>query len=177
MLTAMTLALAHGHAAPPFNADFYTAAATIIPVLYLALAIQGPAYDALLKSYTDRFADAAALIHARNWRLPGYATRRAVIRAVIASVWAPTGAFIILSFGVYGEGQAVISLYARRAEGSPSDVLTSLLVMILAAAAGPAGKLARTIRQADRAAVAAADRAGRGPKTGPGTAPGEVAPP
>ena len=30
MLTAMTLALAHGHAAPPFNTAFYATAAILI---------------------------------------------------------------------------------------------------------------------------------------------------
>jgi hypothetical protein len=46
--TMTSLALAH-HAAPAFNADFYTVAATIIPVLFLALVVQGPAYEQLLR--------------------------------------------------------------------------------------------------------------------------------
>jgi hypothetical protein len=43
------LALATHHAAP-FNGLFYATAATIIPVLYLALAVQGRTYDALINA-------------------------------------------------------------------------------------------------------------------------------
>jgi hypothetical protein len=32
-----------------FNADFYVTAATLIPVLYLALAVQGSTFDAVLR--------------------------------------------------------------------------------------------------------------------------------
>jgi hypothetical protein len=45
------IALAHAAPAPPpFNATFYATAATIIPVLFLAIAVQGRAYDNLLKT-------------------------------------------------------------------------------------------------------------------------------
>ena len=43
----MTLALAQGHPAAPFNADFYSVAATVIPVLFLALTFQGSAFRQL----------------------------------------------------------------------------------------------------------------------------------
>ena len=44
-----SLVLAHGHhAAPAFNALFYATIATIIPVLFLAAAVQGRAYQDLL---------------------------------------------------------------------------------------------------------------------------------
>jgi hypothetical protein len=33
-----------------FNADFYITCATVIPVLYLALAVQGGTYEAMLKA-------------------------------------------------------------------------------------------------------------------------------
>ena len=51
MLACMILALAArqvAHAAPAFNADFYTVAATVIPVLFLAIAVQGHIYDDLI---------------------------------------------------------------------------------------------------------------------------------
>jgi hypothetical protein len=34
---------------PSFNSDFYVTAATVIPVLYLALAVQGPALDEMIR--------------------------------------------------------------------------------------------------------------------------------
>lgn len=41
------LALAHGHPAPASNGLFYATATTSIPVLFLAIAVQGRAYDVL----------------------------------------------------------------------------------------------------------------------------------
>jgi hypothetical protein len=45
----MTLALAQ-HAAATFNGLFYATCATVIPVLFLAIAVQGTVYDELLKA-------------------------------------------------------------------------------------------------------------------------------
>jgi hypothetical protein len=47
-------ALAAGHAAAPaFNADFYMTAATVIPVLFLAIAVQGSTYTDILRIAHD----------------------------------------------------------------------------------------------------------------------------
>ena len=48
----MTVAQAHGHAAPQFNIPFFTTAALVIPVLFLALAVQGSYYETLLTAFT-----------------------------------------------------------------------------------------------------------------------------
>ena len=49
----MILALAaRAHDAPAFNGLFFATAATIIPVLFLALAVQGNAYQALLNAFS-----------------------------------------------------------------------------------------------------------------------------
>jgi len=39
------VALAHAAKPRPFNADFFTVAATVIPVLFLAIAVQGATLD------------------------------------------------------------------------------------------------------------------------------------
>jgi hypothetical protein len=62
MLTTMPAALAHAPAAVPFNANFYITAATVIPVLFLAIAVQGRTYENLLKAFSDAF---------RRWMTPG----------------------------------------------------------------------------------------------------------
>jgi hypothetical protein len=51
-LTAATFAQAVGHAAPAFNADFYSVAATVIAVLFVAIAVQGRLYDIVLAEQT-----------------------------------------------------------------------------------------------------------------------------
>jgi hypothetical protein len=54
MLTAMTFALASGHAAPAFNGLFFATTATIIPVLFLALAVQSVTIQTLgLQPFRD----------------------------------------------------------------------------------------------------------------------------
>jgi hypothetical protein len=50
MLAAMILALAHSHSAPPFNGLFYATVATVIPVLFLAIAVQGTLHQDLIKA-------------------------------------------------------------------------------------------------------------------------------
>jgi hypothetical protein len=53
-MNLVTLALAaHLAAASPFNGLFYAIAATIIPVLFLAIAVHGPMYENLMKPATQ----------------------------------------------------------------------------------------------------------------------------
>ena len=63
---AMTLALAHPHAAPAFNGLFYATAATIIPVLFLALVVQGALFDDLVKMPHKTTRAAAERLSARH---------------------------------------------------------------------------------------------------------------
>lgn len=53
-MTTLAL-LAHHAAAPAFNTAFYATAATVIPVLFLAIAVQGRGYDALVKAFGAAF--------------------------------------------------------------------------------------------------------------------------
>lgn len=50
MLSVMTLALAHSHAVPAFNGLYYATIATVIPVLFLAIAIQGNLFRDLIEA-------------------------------------------------------------------------------------------------------------------------------
>src|ERR1022692_102080 len=46
----MSIALASAQHAPPFNAVFYATIATIIPIFFLAIAVQGRLYEDLVKT-------------------------------------------------------------------------------------------------------------------------------
>ncbi len=106
-----SLVLAHGHhAAPAFNALFYATIATIIPVLFLAAAVQGRAYQDLL----------AAAFPARERRFTG--TRRQQQRARNRVGILRTAAIAIVAFSVAGELEALISLQVQSA---PPPVTTS----------------------------------------------------
>jgi hypothetical protein len=50
MSSLAPLAQAAAPAAPAFNSTFYATIATVIPVLFLALAIQGRIYEGLVKA-------------------------------------------------------------------------------------------------------------------------------
>lgn len=45
----LTIALVYGHAATAFNGLYYATMATVIPVLFLAVAVQGRTYDDLVR--------------------------------------------------------------------------------------------------------------------------------
>jgi heme O synthase-like polyprenyltransferase len=67
MLAAMTLVLA----APAFNGLFYATAATIIPVLFLALAVQGATYRDLMaaaQAARKRYARRASYQSGNGWQ-------------------------------------------------------------------------------------------------------------
>jgi hypothetical protein len=136
MLTAMTLALALAHAGKqqPFNGLFYATAATLIPVLFLALAVQGNTFERLL----DVALRGSQSIH------PGMPARSAQI-AGARSLLALAAAYGVLAYSVIGEISAAVALCDRRGgSGTSSTVLVSVITLTIAVAAGPALRLRRT---------------------------------
>ena len=140
MLAAMSSlpSLADGAraAAQPFNGLFYATAATIIPVLFLAIAVQGPLYGDLLRAFD------AALRRLREHRA-GSSPRRLVLRLWIASVLASSAAVAILIVTVGGEIEALVSLSVERAYGDPHAAIAAAVLLTAAAAIGPALAFAR----------------------------------
>jgi hypothetical protein len=130
--------LAHGAraAAPAFNGLFYATAATIIPVLFLAIAVQGPLYGDLLKAFD------AALRRLREHRA-GSSPRRLVLRLWVGSVLASGAAVAILIVTVGGEIEALLSLSVQRPYGDPHAAIAAAVLLTVAAAIGPALAFAR----------------------------------
>jgi hypothetical protein len=131
-------ALAAGHAAAPaFNADFYMTAATVIPVLFLAIAVQGSTYTDILR-----------IAHDAGDRTGPYAptsgSRREAIGATTAYVAAARLGVFVLVYGVFGEILALISLAERHALGQ-GFVFGSAVVLIIVAAMRPAVALVKAI--------------------------------
>jgi Putative Ig domain len=133
MLAAMnslaTLARAAAPAAPAFNRDFYTTAATVIPVLFLALTIEEPVYEKLLR--------AALKAETSPTSLPGK-----IIGGMGASVLL-LFAYAILVSAALGETAAIIALYQQRENGEQQIVLTTTLILLAAVCAAPVLALAR----------------------------------
>jgi hypothetical protein len=120
--------LAHAAASPPFNGLFYATTATIIPVLFLAIAVQGRGYENLINSIdvVDPLTDDSGPWYTVLGRMAAY----------LALFMAAGG---ILIYGVLSEIAAIYALYQQQAEsGTGQLVLTGVIFLIIATAAGPA---------------------------------------
>ncbi len=107
-----------------FPADFYVACATIIPVLFIAIAVQGNMIDEMMR-VTLKTAG----------KTPGR------LGDSFVSVLLPVAAWVALAAGVIGEWGALGSLFSQ------SDSLTTrrlvmgmTLYLVAVAAAGPVGR-------------------------------------
>jgi len=136
MSSLVSLAHAARPAAPAFNGLYYATAATIIPVLFLAIAVQGPLYGDLLKAFD------AALRRLREHRA-GSSPRRLVLRLWVGSVLASGAAVAILIVTVGGEIEALLSLSVQRPYGDPHAAIAAAVLLTVAAAIGPALAFAR----------------------------------
>jgi hypothetical protein len=95
--------LAHtAHAAAPvFNGLFYATIATVIPVLYIALAVQGNAYEPFLRAAIATLYD-TPLTDTRRLHLLQWAARFGILYLV---------ACLIVGAGVAAEAGAIYILY------------------------------------------------------------------
>ena len=132
-----------------FNADFYITCATVIPVLFLAAAIQGQAFVFLLQRAGRGTA------RQRQW-----ITRRFFRFRVAAIVIA----------GIVGEPIALWALYreSERPWQRPT-VLVATLILLVAVAAAPVGTYADHVAQfLDQAMKGPQERAAPGKDETPG---------
>jgi hypothetical protein len=145
MSSIAALAQAGGAKASPFNATLYATVASIIPVLFLALAVEGP-------TYTDLAETAYNAIGPSTSGTSG--TVRQQVRSVIVFGLTLLALFLILSGGVVGEIQALLSLYWQRPVGvstlpgikAPSPLIGAVILTV-AVAIGPAAKLGTVLFQ------------------------------
>jgi hypothetical protein len=158
-------ALAHTavEAAPAFNATFYATAATVIPVFFLALAVQGRAYGDVLRRSRSAMA---------RWRIEYKAAGKPFRWVALYLAWLVMWliAAIILVVGFNGEMGALTALYQQRPD---HGVLLSALVLLVAVAAIPGVALVKFFVSSLRIALGAAEP----PAGGPDQAPGRPVPP
>ncbi len=109
-----------------FNRDFYTTITTVIPVLYLALTVQGPLYSSML-----RRAWSGLLRKERDWELSLRLLR------VTISVGLIIAAVVILAAGLGGEILAIFALYNGSGAQAGPWVLLSVIALVVATAVGP----------------------------------------
>lgn len=135
MTSLATLAHAVTPAAPPFNANFFIVAATVIPVLFLALAVQGRTYESLVKAFSDAH---------QRWITPGPRIR--VLAAGAISVIAVLAAWVILLYSAVAEVIAIYVLYKQQARSTTAHTaFAAVTFMVIMTAAGPALALIRVV--------------------------------
>ena len=136
MLAAMILALAHGHAAPAFNGLFYATVALILPVLFLALAVQGTMFEDLVKIAARRAQAYKATI--RDEAAQRKLSARTLLGVTFLAGTPGAVAVAILLYGTLGEILAVIALYQQRAAGPTGlIVLLATIFLVIAVAIRP----------------------------------------
>lgn len=127
----MTLALAHAAAAAarPFNDIYYATIATVIPVLYLAVVVQGSAYENLLKISNRGVERMIASRHGGTVQ-QSIAGANAALGPVII-------ALLVILFGAAAEIQVLLSLFWRRDVGNRYLPVEVAIFLIVVAASGP----------------------------------------
>jgi hypothetical protein len=127
-MTSLTTAASAAPAAPAFNANFYVVAATVVPVLFLALAVQSRGYQNLLDALAaiDRISR-----HLGRWCLQA--------GGLVISLCLLISALLIVLYAADSEVTAIYALYQQQADrGTAQAVLFGTILMIIATAAGPA---------------------------------------
>jgi hypothetical protein len=148
-----------------FNADFFVAAATVIPVLFLALTLQGNTYEEILTYWQKKVKETAEnnrkLANIINWLI--YTT-----------------AGFVLACGFIGEVYAMISLYYERSSSDRKQFVIFSVVLLLAVTVfGPAIRFSKTtwlnIRAlADYTPKESVNSANEKPSNGSQTGPSEA---
>jgi pimeloyl-ACP methyl ester carboxylesterase len=108
-----------------FQPDFYVTCATVIPVLFLAVAVQGTSYQDLL----DMLVKVAMA--------PQNAPPIRKFWAYMAAGLTALVGYLVVGLGVGGEIAALYALYRGHEDGEREIVLVATLMLVAAAAAGP----------------------------------------
>jgi hypothetical protein len=163
---SLTLA-AHAHPVPPFDGLFYATVATVIPVLFLAIAVQGTAYQELLKIV------ARAVHQAQNIR---EGDAQSPLRPIAVAGTAVGMAYGVLLYGVVAEFLALASLgWQRQVVARPLDYLWACGFLLATAAAPPTVALFRSMVAMPEPPPASTGEAAE-PDSGPALAPEAPAP-
>jgi hypothetical protein len=110
-----------------FNSNFYITAAAILPVLYLALTLQGSTFEGLMKQWINV---------SKNLPLPFEGIPRARVVKFSAFVVMVTFATVIIIFGMAAEFLALLALYQQKVSAGVGQFIlismTGLLVVVIA---------------------------------------------
>lgn len=128
-----------------FNTAFYSVTATVIPVLFLAIVVQGGAYENLIRrglsaaGIASRQSDEVTRI-GQQCPLPVLALLRSLVSwlaAAVVTYYALLAAGIVLLCGAVGEGAAILAVARQESTASVRDlVIAATFILLLAVIAG-----------------------------------------
>lgn len=164
MLLTMMVALDMSSKAPTFNATFYSVAATVIPVLFLAIAVQGTLYIELIKNSNDRMSRLyRRLPQVIRPQLKDLNTNSRMVRVkagliiglgaltlLTATLLPACVAIVILGWGIIGEIDSLISLYWQRDVGLSYGPLLSMIFLMVIVGGTPTVLIVRFWRSLPR---------------------------
>jgi hypothetical protein len=166
-----------------FQPDFYVTCATVIPVLFLAYAVQGGAYASFLKLYEQIEKYNSAWVPPPRPRRPGayLASTTRVLLTLTAAPILLLGAILTVVAGGLGEGLAIYALYQGTDQaGIRLVVFVATLVLVAVVIVVPLQAALRSVKSAQdvfsqltkaRAATAAEAQSGEPPNADEGPAP------
>jgi hypothetical protein len=126
-----------------FNANFYVVTATVIPIFYLALTLQGTTFEKMM-TYWGFSSKTPPL------------TFRSLVRRNIITYSSIGFVIFIFVFGVYGEYLALHALYSQDSSpGTEQVVLFNATVLLVITAAGPFIRFVTSIVANTRAEIIA----------------------
>ena len=142
----MTLAYLAEPKTPAFDPTFYVAAATIIPVFFVAITLQASAWRSLLMSTRGASKLLGRLIDLRAPRVPEWI----MVPFIMVSSFPLAVPLMVpqmtLLYGTYAEIEALWALYYQHEQGR-TLIFYSMILLVIVAAIGPAMTYFRTMRQ------------------------------
>ena len=128
-MSSLTLLAHEASKPPPFNGLLDGTIAAVIPVLFLAIAVQGKAYEGLLSGSVNAFARAVKTADKDEGSWASAGTILLFFGAVAAAVG-------IVVVAAVGEIQALIALDAKQAESWPLPATIILTVTVVVVVPG-----------------------------------------
>ena len=112
-----------------FPSDFYVTCATVIPVLFVAIAVQRGPYKLFLHASMAAIRATAAVSRV---------SRRRALPKLAWAMLIRISAYVIVICGFYGELYALMALYSSsETSGQRVTVFVMTLILLFAAIAGP----------------------------------------
>jgi 8-oxo-dGTP diphosphatase len=131
---------------PAFNGTFYTVAVSVIPVLYLGIAVQGDLYSNLMSMGWRAVVNLASHWTPAKADVPKSDKRERTFRFAIVPTLVGLIAVGILFFGIIGEILGLLSLYWQRVVGFGWLPFLATAFLLIVTAGGPIAVLLKPAR-------------------------------